>query len=67
MDGPTRPSAETRDAEADDAQRPAGADRAPTEAEERLADGHENDPAVAEHEQEMTERGAEQRGEGRLP
>jgi hypothetical protein len=67
MDGPTRPSPETRAAEADDAQRPPGADRMPSEEEEQRADEQPLDPSVSEHEREMTERGADQRGEGRLP
>jgi hypothetical protein len=67
MDTPTRPSAKTRAAERDDAQRRAGADRMPTDDEERLAEEHQTDESVAEHETEMLERGARQRGEGRLP
>jgi hypothetical protein len=66
-DGPTRPSPETRAAERDDATTPAGADRAPTDEEESLAEQHTPDPEVAEHEREMAERGAHQEGEGRLP
>ena len=38
MTSPTRPSRETRDAERDEASEPAGADRMPTEDEERLAE-----------------------------
>jgi hypothetical protein len=66
-DQPTRPSAETRAAERDDAQQSAGADRAPTPEEEAIADSLEPDPDVAAHEQEMAERGVNQQGEGRLP
>jgi hypothetical protein len=66
-DGTTRPSPETRATEHDDATTPAGADRAPTADEERIADEHQPDPEVAEHEREMAERGARQEGEGRIP
>jgi len=61
----TNPSKATRDEETRDARVEAGADpvdeTAIAEAEGDL------DPDVAEHYEEMTERGAEQRGEGRLP
>jgi hypothetical protein len=66
-DQPTRPSPETRAAEREEARQPAGADRAPTPEEERLADTHDVDPDAAAHEKEMNERGAKQQGEGRLP
>jgi hypothetical protein len=64
---PTRPNAETRDAERDEADRRAGADREPTTEEAERADARTLDPDVAEHEREMAERGANQEGEGRLP
>jgi hypothetical protein len=63
----TRPSGETRAAEAEEAQRRAGADREPTSEEAAEADERSLDPAVSEHEREMAERGAKQKGEGRLP
>ena len=66
-DQPTRPSSETRKAEADEAQTTAHADREATPEEAALADAHELDPEVAEHEKEMAERGARQKGEGRVP
>jgi hypothetical protein len=66
-DQPTRPSDETRAAERDDAQRSAGADRQPSQDEEKRAEQHDLDPEVVEHEQEMADRGAKQKGEGRLP
>jgi hypothetical protein len=66
-DQPTRPSDETRATERDDAQRSAGAARKPSQDEEKRAEQHDLDPDVAEHEREMAERGAEQKGEGRLP
>ncbi len=66
-DQPTRPSAETRAAEREEAEQHAGADREPTADEETRADERPLDPAVSEHEREMAERGANQQGEGRLP
>jgi hypothetical protein len=67
MSQPTRPNDATREAERDDAQRRASADRAPTPEEEARAEDRELDPEVAEHEREMAERGARQQGEGRVP
>ncbi|MDQ1429697.1 MAG: hypothetical protein QOF40_299 [Actinomycetota bacterium] len=64
---PTRPSSETREAERAEASKPAAADRAPTPEEEKIADSLDLDPDVAEHEREMIERGAHQKGEGKLP
>ena len=64
---PTRPNAETREAERKEADRQAGADREPTAEEEKSAEGRTSDPDVAEHERDMAERGAKQEGEGRLP
>jgi hypothetical protein len=61
----TNPSRATRDEEERDAQVAAGADAVD---EQALAEADaEVDPDVAEHYEEMTERGAQQRGEGRLP
>ena len=68
MTGPeTRPSAETRDAEHDEAGAPHDADRAPTREEEEAAERNPLDPETAEHFEEMAERGANQKGEGRVP
>jgi len=64
---PTRPSGDTRATERDDAQTPAGADREPTPEEAQAAEELTVDPKVAEHEREMAERGANQKGEGKLP
>jgi hypothetical protein len=64
---PMRPNAETRDAEREDAQVRAGADREPTPEEEKVAEGLELDPEVVEREREMAQRGVEQKGEGRIP
>lgn len=50
-----------------DYQRPPGPDRMPTAEEERLAEEQELPPGTAEHYREMAERGAHQRGEGRIP
>jgi hypothetical protein len=63
---PTRPSAETREGERADAQAKHESDRAPTPEEEAVA-VQAVDPDVAEHEEEMLKRGADQQGEGRLP
>jgi hypothetical protein len=63
---PTRPSAETREAEHADAQAKHESDRAPTPEEEAVA-AQEVEPDVAEHEEEMLKRGANQQGEGRIP
>jgi hypothetical protein len=64
--GRERPSRKTRATEAEDATVEAGADRMPTDEEERLAELHEVDSKVAEHAEEMYERGAKQQGEGRI-
>ena len=64
---PTRPDKETRATEREEAARTAGADREPTPDEEAKADSRPLGEGVSEHEQEMAERGANQKGEGRLP
>ena len=64
---PTPPNAETREAERAEAQAKHESDRAPTPLEEETAKAHVADPDVAEHEEEMLKRGANQQGEGRLP
>lgn len=43
-----------------------GADRPPTPEEERSADKNPLQEGVAAHEEEMAERGAHQKGEGRV-
>ena len=63
---PTRPSDETRKAEHADAQAKHESDRAPTPQGEAV-EAQEADPDVAEHEEEMLKRGADQQGEGRVP
>ncbi|HEY5012550.1 MAG TPA: hypothetical protein VIK61_07585 [Acidimicrobiia bacterium] len=62
---PTRPNDETREAEHADAQAQHESDRAATPEEEALA-AQEVEPDVAEHEEEMLKRGADQQGEGRV-
>ena len=62
-----RPTDETRAAERAEAEREAGPDRMPTEDEERVAERQSIDDDVREHEKDMAERGARQRGEGRIP
>jgi hypothetical protein len=64
---PTRPTQNTRDAEAREAKAEHEADREPTPEEAEIADALEPDADVTEHEREMAERGAHQKGEGRLP
>ena len=63
-DQPTRPSGETRDEEARDAEVRAGADKS---GGPDAPDDAKVDESVREHEKEMAERGAEAKGEGRLP
>lgn len=66
-DQPTRPNRETRATEREEAERTAGADRAPTPEEEREAESRPLGEGVAEHERDMAERGANQKGEGKVP
>lgn len=60
-------TAATREAERREAQMPADAGPMPTPEEEAAAEQNDVDPAVAQAEREATERGANQKGEGRLP
>ena len=63
----TRPDAATKKTELEDANVKAGSDRAPTPDEESVADGQPGiDADVAENYKEMAERGANQKGEGRI-
>ena len=57
----------TREAERREAQMPADAGPMPTPEEEAAAEQNTVDPAVAQAEKEATERGANLKGEGRLP
>lgn len=63
----TRPSPETREEERREAEQGADAGREPTPDEEEAADRNELDEDVVENYEDMTERGAHQRGEGRVP
>jgi len=62
-----RPNDATREAERKEAKSRAGSDRMPTEDEAREAEQQSIDDEVREHEREMAERGARQKGEGRIP
>jgi hypothetical protein len=65
---PTRPSDTTREAEAADAQVHAAPDDMPTPEDEAAAErAPAESPEVAENYEEAMERGARQKGEGRLP
>lgn len=63
----TRPSAETRAAEAAEAVTRHEPDRPPTPDEERSAAQTLLDAAAAKSAREAAERGAAQKGEGRIP
>jgi hypothetical protein len=60
-------SESTRQAEAEEAQAPHLPDRPATSEEEQLVEGRKVDDAVKEHYREMTEIGAHEVGEGRIP
>jgi len=62
----TKPSDATRQADRADAQAEHGAPQAPTDEEAQAAEQNQADPAVAAHNKEMVERGAHQKGEGRI-
>lgn len=63
----TTPDERTREAERAEARTSSSADRPPTTDEERRAEENEPvDESVAEAAREATERGAAQKGEGRL-
>jgi hypothetical protein len=61
-----RPTRKTRAAEREDSHVESGADRMPTDEEEQLAELHDVDRKVATSAEEMYERGAKQKGEGRV-
>jgi hypothetical protein len=63
----TRVSAETREAERREAMMPADAGPEPTPEEAEAAERNDVDPDVARAEKEATERGANAKGEGRIP
>ena len=56
----------TKAADRKDAQAAAEADRMPTDEEQAKAEQNQLDPNAAAHYEEMAERGAKQRGEGRI-
>ena len=67
MPNTTRPTPTTGEAERAEAEAHAQPDRMPTPDEEEKAEENTLDPEVSEHKHEMLERGANQKGEGRLP
>jgi hypothetical protein len=62
----TTPNDATRQADRNALDAEHGASETPTPDEEQAAERNQLDPEVPEHYQEMTERGADQRGEGRI-
>ncbi|MGB7053637.1 MAG: hypothetical protein WBG41_18885 [Acidimicrobiales bacterium] len=72
MDDRTEPDNSTRSVEEEEAGRAHGADRPPNGSEEKAAERHldesseEERRSVAEHYEEMSEIGAEAKGEGRI-
>jgi hypothetical protein len=67
MNDHTKPSPETRAAEREEAEARHDADRPPTAEEDAAAEDLEVDPDAVERYEEMAERGAKQKGEGRIP
>ena len=64
----TTPSKPTRETEKEDARMHSGPDDMPTADEEAAAErAGDVDPEVADNYEDAIERGAKQRGEGRLP
>lgn len=64
----SRPSGATQEEEDREARAAHAADRPPTDAEEKAAPGRGDlGEGVAEHAEEMAERGANVKGEGELP
>ena len=62
----TKPNDATREADRKALKAEHGASEVPTPEEEQLAETNHVDPGVKENYQEMTERGAHQKGEGRI-
>jgi hypothetical protein len=63
----TKPDEATRQADRNALDAEHGAPEVPTQDEDAAADRMKDlDPGVREHYQEMTEKGAEQKGEGRI-
>lgn len=63
----TKPDAQTRDADRAAVDAPHAADTEPTAEEEQAAERAQVSPETPEHYQEMTDIGADQQGEGRIP
>ena len=63
----TKPSKDTRQADEASAGIEHKPDRMPTSEEEQAAQDLKTDPSAAEHYKEMAEKGANQKGEGRIP
>lgn len=63
---PTTPNNDTRATEREDAREQAGPDREPTPEEEKIAEQLRSDPKVSKSYEEAIERGADQKGEGRV-
>lgn len=62
----TRPNEQTRQADREALNAEHGAPQEPTPEEEQAAERNTPSPEAAEHNQEMMERGANQKGEGRI-
>lgn len=63
----TKPSNETRQADEASAGTEHKPDRMPTNEEEQATQGKKPSSSTAEHYKEMAEKGANQKGEGRVP
>lgn len=63
----TKPDARTREADRAAVDAPHGADTEPTSDEEQAAERADVSPDTATHYEEMTDIGADQQGEGRIP
>lgn len=63
----TTPNDATRQADRDALKAEHGAPQSPSPAEEQAAGQNRVDEGVSEHYDDMVERGARQKGEGRLP
>ena len=65
MAGPTKPSGDTEAEEAREAKKSHDAGRGPTDEEAAAAEKHKVDQGTREGYEEMLERGAHQKGEGK--
>lgn len=66
MTNRTTPNKETREADRQAVEAEHGAPQTPTPEEEQAAERNTPSPEAAEHNKEMMERGAHQKGEGRI-